>query len=86
MTTRLTDEVIRQRIRDYCHLQDGADLRDATRLEERINGLCEALGADVDGEAFGKAILESVGIGVVQVNPTWIFAEEYDYGDAPITQ
>ena len=70
--TRLTDDAIRERIKEYCELQDDSDLRGAQALEGRIKGLCEALGADPE-MGLGVEILESVGIAVRQVNPEWVF-------------
>ena len=70
--TRLSDDAIRERIKEYCKLQDGSDLRDALALEERIIGLCEALGADPEMD-FGKEMLEAVGIVALHVNPEWEF-------------
>lgn len=72
----LTEEQIKQRIRDYCIEQDGCDLRDAIKLEGRILGLCEALGARNAWKGLSKELLESVGISAIAVNPNWIFEVE----------
>ena len=73
----LSADAIRRRIRELCLEQDGGDLRTAIALEGRILGLCEALGSDPE-EDLGKPLLESVGILVKQVNPTWVFEENND--------
>lgn len=72
---RLTDIQVRRRIRALCREQDEVDLCMAQEIEERILGLCEALGADQEG-ILGQGLLESVGITVKKVNPRWVFGEE----------
>lgn len=71
----LTPDQIREKIKQYCHDQDGSDLRDALQLEARILGLCEAMGADGEeiSRGLGRPILESIGIKVLAVNPDWKF-------------
>jgi len=73
----LTSNQIRERIKKYCKLQDGSDLRDASKLEARICGLCEALGAKEDdiNSGLSRLLLESLGIKVLSVNPKWKFLD-----------
>lgn len=71
----LSPDAIRHRIRELCLEQNGVDLRTALALEGRILGLCEALGGDSE-EDLGSRLLESVGIRVKAVNPTWKFYAE----------
>ena len=79
MAKRLSDSEIRRRICELCLEQNGVDLHMALAIEERILGLCEALGGDRD-EALGSRLLENVGIHVLEVNPQWVFEEESGNG------
>jgi hypothetical protein len=73
----LTEQEVREKIKRYCIEQDGCDLRIALKLEQRILGLCEALGAKERSRTKGlsRELLESVGINVVTVNPKWGFSK-----------
>ena len=71
----LTDQEIKDRIKEYCKQQDECDLKDAKRVEGRILGLCESLGASENliSAGISRQLLESIGIKVIQVNPKWKF-------------
>jgi hypothetical protein len=76
----LPENDIMEKIKNYCKLQDGCDLRDALQLEQRVLGLCEALGAEqhLIEQGLSQELLESIGIQVKQVNPVWVFEEVLD--------
>ncbi len=77
----LTEEQIKQKIRDYCAESDGCDLRISNKIEERIIGLSEALGAEDAWRGVSKKLLRSVGISVVAEYPEWIFEVEESNGE-----
>jgi len=71
----LNEDQVKEKIKKCCIESDVWGLDDALFLDARARALCEVLGADPEIVDLGlsKGLLQSVGIKVLSVNPTWVF-------------